>query len=108
MTEVIIRIMKDFLTKRGLSLNDNKTKVIDTMSESGNFTFLGVSFYRTSTKKGLKLGNTKLSIKDTIVLKEADPKKVKEFKLKIKNLIRSNLHLNLPSMISLLNPILRG
>lgn len=71
-----------------LKVHPTKSKVVDVMVEP--FTFLGYEFYRTDIRR-------------------IDPKKIKKFKAKVKQITRRNQTINLETLIKeKLNPYLRG
>ncbi len=110
MTGIIIKIIKEFLEVRGLSLNLDKTKVIDLKTEESGFKFLGIRYYTTLRRKGDKRSLQDQTIKreDLTTLMVPDPTKVEKFKESIKEYLRGALNRSIKEIIKELNPRIRG
>lgn len=113
----ILTRIKEFLSHLGLEYSSEKTQIIDTWEKDCKFEYLGFSMHFIPTNK-LKIGTLITSL-DTLHNKLDTKEKgkimiypsmsnLKEHKLKIKNIIRSNYNSSVPQLIDLLNPIIRG
>ena len=113
----ILTRIKEFLSHLGLEYSSEKTQIFDTWEKDCKFEYLGFTMHFIPTNK-LKIG-TLISSLDTLHNKLDTKEKgkimiypsmsnLKEHKLKIKNIIRSNYNSSVPQLIDLLNPIIRG
>jgi RNA-directed DNA polymerase len=94
------QIIQNFLEKRGLELNESKTK-IETIYVG--FNFLGFNISR--KKFNPKLNNH--TEQTTVLVIKPSEKAVKSIKAKIKNIIRKH-NSEIAAIIKELNPVLRG
>ncbi|TYQ15348.1 UNVERIFIED_CONTAM: group II intron reverse transcriptase/maturase [Acetivibrio alkalicellulosi] len=91
------RRLKEELVKLKVSLNEEKTKVVD-MNKGETFDFLGFTYRKVETPKSPR----------GMVLITPKKKKVQNLVAKVRNYIRSNNSLKVSKLIEGLNEILRG
>jgi RNA-directed DNA polymerase len=107
----ILNKIKSFLSIRGLTLNDEKTKIISWKNNS-KFDFLGFTFhYLTKPRPGRiteqRDSNNRRKIRGGLYVYPSNDS-ISKFKKKIKLLFVKNLNLTPYKLILLLNPIIRG
>jgi len=94
------QIIQDFLKKRGLELNETKTRIVTIYD---GFNFLGFNFSR--KKFNPRLNNH--TEQTTVLVIKPSEKAVKSIRAKIKNIIQKN-STEIAAIIKELNPVLRG
>lgn len=97
-----------FLKPRGVSLNDEKTKVIDVMTSKEGFSFLGVNIMKAHKNVYNTSPLLSVSNNDLIVIVKPQRQKVTDLIVKVRSVVKKNANLSLSEMISILNSILRG
>lgn len=107
----VLNKIKDFLSIRGLKINEEKTQNI-LWKNGSKFDFLGFTFhYLTNPRVGRiteqRDSNNMRKIRGGLYVYPSDDSTSK-FKKKIKSLFVKNLNLTPYKMILLLNPIIRG
>lgn len=102
MVQVLIPAIKEFLSKRGLSIRPDKTRMVDVHQ---GFEFLGFRFCKRKYDPK-KVWVKKKHVGDHIIVVHPSHKKVKELNAKVKKILRQNQLASI--LINLLNPLLRG
>lgn len=93
----IVKRLREELDKLGLTLNENKTKIVDFNDPNNSFHFLGFDYRRCQTKSG------KAGIMKT-------PRRQARIKLqgKIKQVFKTKRGRPVKEVVEVINPILRG
>lgn len=108
--KIINKRLSNFLKERGLKKNLDKSKIIPWKNRL-IFDYLGFTFqYIVDTSKNLKFIHRKRLTSDPApyrLLVYPSAIQIKNFQLKLKNIIKSNLNLPPYRLITLLNPIIR-
>lgn len=110
MVEIAMKEISEFLKERGLILNKEKTKTVDMDKDPEGFRFLGVQIHRQVRKKEDRRSISDPTVKweETVQLTVPVKEKVKTFKEKLKEIIKSSQNKSLKEIIKKLNPIIIG
>lgn len=106
-TDLITHNIAEFLEKRGLYINEDKSKKIDLGRDKATFTFLGYSFSRFDRMKR-NIFSGRLDGADNKLMITPDKSKFIAFRKKIKTIINGHLHNSALTLVKALNPVLKG
>jgi len=98
--ELGLKLVKSQLMRLGLTLNEEKSKIVDLRNGKEGFDFLGFHHRQSMSKRYRKRYTLKFPKKEA----------VKKLKQKVKEILgsRATLKLSMTEVIKLVNPILRG